>query len=143
LTGLPNRTQFMSQLDTVMQNAEPHEHVALTYFDLDGFKIINDGVDYATGDRMLKRVAQVLRSTFPPPAVVSRVGGDGFAVLLTGTTGSFEVSQRVAEALAELAEPVYEDGETGIAVSASVGIVERAANGMTSDELARAAEITV
>jgi len=48
---------------------------------------------------------------------------DGFAILLVGTCGSFPISQRISAALDELAEPQYEDDDTGIAVSASVGIV--------------------
>ncbi|HEX3590211.1 MAG TPA: EAL domain-containing protein [Pseudonocardiaceae bacterium] len=143
LTDLPNRTAFMSQLDGALQQADPDENITLCYVDLDGFKIINDGVDHTTGDRVLKRVAATLRRAFPAPATVARLGGDGFAVLLTGTQGSFDVSERVTRALDDLAEPFYEDDDTGVAVSASVGIVERPATGLTSAELVRAAEITV
>ncbi|HEX4723972.1 MAG TPA: EAL domain-containing protein [Pseudonocardiaceae bacterium] len=144
LTGLPNRKQFMAQLDTALQQAVDGDNIALIYVDLDGFKIINDGVDHTTGDKVLKRVATTLRGAFGEPgATVARMGGDGFAVLLTKTNGSFPISQRISAALEELAEPVYEEDGTGIAVSASVGIVERPATGVTTAELVRAAEITV
>jgi diguanylate cyclase (GGDEF)-like protein/PAS domain S-box-containing protein len=144
LTGLPNRSHFMAQLDTALQHAVEGDNIALCYIDLDGFKIINDGVDHDTGDKVLKRVAKTLRAAFTEPAAtVARMGGDGFAVLLTGTKGSFPISQRIAGALEELAEPVYEEDGTGIAVSASVGIVERPATNVTSADLVRAAEITV
>ena len=144
LTGLPNRRAFMSQLDSALQHAEADEHIALCYVDLDGFKIINDGVDHETGDQMLKRVAGVLRTAFPEPStMVARIGGDGFAVLLTGSPDRFGISERITAALDELAEPTYTDDDTGVAVSASVGIVEREATGLTSAELIRAAEITV
>ncbi|HEX4704209.1 MAG TPA: EAL domain-containing protein [Pseudonocardiaceae bacterium] len=144
LTGLPNRARFMAQLDTALQHATADENIALVYVDLDGFKIINDGVDHSTGDKVLKRVATTLRAAFAEPtAMVARMGGDGFAILLTDSKGSYPISQRIAAALAELAEPEYEEDGTGIAVSASVGIVERPATSMTSTELVRAAEITV
>lgn len=144
LTGLPNRTAFMSQLDTALQHAAPDEKIALCYVDLDGFKIINDGVDHTTGDRVLKRVATTLQNAFADEsAVVARIGGDGFGVLVTGSSGTFGISERIAGALDELAEPIYEDEDTGVAVSASVGIVERPAAGMTSADFVRAAEITV
>lgn len=149
LTNLPNRTQFISTLDTVLRRADQRDHVALCYLDLDGFKIINDGVGHVIGDSVLIRVANTLLEAFPEEsATVARVGGDGFAVLLTGTNGGFEVSQRIEDVLTELAEPVYADGETGVAVSASVGIVERPmaeliAAGLGSNELVRAAEVTV
>lgn len=143
LTQLPNRTAFLAQLDGALQHVEADQNIALCYIDLDGFKIINDGVDHTTGDKVLKRVATVLQTAFPDAAVVARIGGDGFAVLLTGTNGSYDISRRIEAALADLAEPVYEDEDTGVAVSASVGIVERPATGLTSTELVRAAEITV
>jgi diguanylate cyclase (GGDEF)-like protein/PAS domain S-box-containing protein len=143
LTSLPNRTHFMSQLDSALQHARDDENIALCYIDLDGFKIINDGVDHMAGDRVLKRVATTLRAAFPEPSVVARIGGDGFAILLTGTKGSYEISERISAAMEELAEPAYVDDDTGVAVSASIGIVERLAAGVTSTELVRAAEITV
>jgi diguanylate cyclase (GGDEF)-like protein/PAS domain S-box-containing protein len=144
LTGLPNRTRFMSWLDSTLSNARPGDRVALCYIDLDGFKIVNDGVGYGIGDQVLCRVAATLKEIFPGPAAfVARMGGDGFAVLVTSTTSGFEVSERITAVLNELAEPVYYDGETGVAVSASVGIVEREANGITSEDLVRSAELTV
>jgi diguanylate cyclase (GGDEF)-like protein/PAS domain S-box-containing protein len=144
LTGLPNRVAFLAQLDTALRHAAAGENIALVYVDLDGFKIINDGVDHATGDKVLRRVATTLRTAFAEPtATVARMGGDGFAILLTDSRGSYPISQRISGALAELAEPEYEEDGTGIAVSASVGIVERPVSGQTSTELVRAAEITV
>lgn len=144
LTKLPNRTHFMSQLDAALQNAGPDENIALCYVDLDGFKIINDGMDHTTGDKVLRRVANTLSASFDEPSTtVARIGGDGFAILLTNTKGSYPISERIAAAVEELAEPDYQDDESGVAVSASVGIVERPAAEVTSAELVRAAEITV
>ncbi|HEX3778876.1 MAG TPA: EAL domain-containing protein [Pseudonocardiaceae bacterium] len=143
LTGLPNHTQFMSVLDNTLAKAMPGERAALCYVDLDGFKIVNDGIGRATGDEVLKRVGNTLTAVFADQeAVVARIGGDGFAVLVTGTKRSLEVSQLITDALTELAEPVYYDA-IGIAVSASVGIVEREIQGIGSEELLRAAELTV
>jgi diguanylate cyclase (GGDEF)-like protein/PAS domain S-box-containing protein len=143
LTGLPNRTQFMATLDAALRDAQPGQHIALCYVDLDGFKMINDGVGHEFGDKLLKRVANTLRHAFPGPnATVARVGGDGFGVLLTGTRGGLEFSDRITGVLRELAEPHYADGETGVGVSASVGIVERPAFGLTAAELVPTAELT-
>jgi diguanylate cyclase (GGDEF)-like protein/PAS domain S-box-containing protein len=144
LTKLPNRTSFMSHLDAALQNAGPEENVAICYVDLDGFKIINDGVGHNIGDKVLRRVANTLSAAVPEQtATVARIGGDGFAVLLTNTSGSYPISERITAALEVLAEPDYEDGDTGVAVSASVGIVERPASEVTSTDLVRAAELTV
>lgn len=144
LTGLPNRTQFMSTLNATLAAADEHDTIALCYLDLDGFKIINDGVGPDIGDVVLRRVADILTSSFPPPdSYVARLGGDGFAVLINDAGGRFQVSERISAALSELAEPVYYDRETGVAVSASVGIVEVSATAMTAADLVRAAELTV
>lgn len=144
LTGLPNHTQFMNALDATLIKAKPGERAAICYIDLDGFKIVNDGIGRATGDEVLKRVGATLQRVFAgQDAVVARLGGDGFGVLVTGTKRSLEVSQLITEALEELAEPVYYDGSAGIAVSASVGIVEREIGGVDAEDLLRAAELTV
>ena len=142
LTGLPNRTQFMSTLDAAVRDAKPGQNIALCYVDLDGFKVINDGVGHEFGDRLLRRVGKTLRQAFPEKnATVARVGGDGFGVLLAETHGGLEFSERITEVLRDLAEPDYVDGETGVGVSASVGIVERPAFGLTAAELVQAAEL--
>ncbi|HEX4223737.1 MAG TPA: EAL domain-containing protein [Pseudonocardiaceae bacterium] len=144
LTGLPNHAQFMSVLDSTLANARPGERAAICYVDLDGFKIVNDGIGRATGDEVLKRVGATLKTVFADQdAVVARLGGDGFGVLVTGTKRSLEVSQLITNALDELAEPVYYDPSAGIAVSASVGIVEREIEGVDAEDMLRAAELTV
>jgi diguanylate cyclase (GGDEF)-like protein/PAS domain S-box-containing protein len=142
LTGLPNRAKFMSTLDEALRNARQDDHIALCYVDLDGFKVINDGVGHDFGDKLLRRVANTLRAAFPEPnATVARVGGDGFGVLLTGKRGGAEFSERISEVLRQLNEPIFVDNETGVGVSASVGIVERPAFGLTAGELVQAAEL--
>ncbi len=56
----------------------------LAYFDLDGFKAINDSLGHETGDDMLKAFAEILSRTFRRTDVVGRLGGDEFAVLMIG-----------------------------------------------------------
>jgi diguanylate cyclase (GGDEF)-like protein len=94
LTGLPNRASF---LDTL--GATPG---AVLLLDLDHFKSINDNHGHHVGDQLLIAVARRLRETVSP-GTVARLGGDVFAVLLTGVSDpeALEVStRRVAAALA-------------------------------------------
>ena len=144
LTGLPNHTQFMATLDATLANAQPGERAAICYVDLDGFKIVNDGVGRATGDEVLRRVGNTLKAVFADQdAVVARLGGDGFGVLVTGTKRSLEVSQLITEALEELAEPVYYDRRPASRcppASASWNVRSRAS---MREDLLRAAELTV
>ncbi|HWE88575.1 MAG TPA: diguanylate cyclase, partial [Pseudonocardiaceae bacterium] len=145
LTGLPNRTQFIADLDRAITNAAPDDRIALCYLDLDGFKVVSDGAGRRVGDQVLQRVADVLRTAFREDnAVVARVGGDGFAVLVTGNTRrSYEISERIQQVLDRLATPAWHGDDQPVAVLASVGIVERPAADMTSEDLIRSAELTV
>jgi diguanylate cyclase (GGDEF)-like protein len=58
----------------------------LLYFDLDGFKQINDSFGHAEGDRALRKFAQALLVVFRESDVIGRIGGDEFVVLLAGTS---------------------------------------------------------
>jgi diguanylate cyclase (GGDEF)-like protein/PAS domain S-box-containing protein len=143
LTGLPNASQFNTYLETVLGTGT-QEQIALVYLDIDGFKVINDGLGPGVGDEILRGVAGKLKSVFIPDhdGFVARLPGDGFAILLRGDLVPAQVIDLVEQALADLAEPIYLDGH-GIGVSASVGIVVRAIAEGGTEDLLRAAEITL
>lgn len=141
LTGLPNTAHFHGKLETAMVDRS-HEQVALVLFDIDGFRIINDGFGADVGDQLLRTVAGKLQAVFPPDAAVARLTGDGFGVLMRGTFTGQALTRQVEKALHELAEPLYFDGQ-GIGLSACAGIVVRPVGGATATEMERAAEITV
>jgi diguanylate cyclase (GGDEF)-like protein/PAS domain S-box-containing protein len=147
LTGLANSKKFESQLETVLANAGAEQKIALSLWDLDGFKVINDGLSKNAGDEMLRIVSRKLRTKFEPHGgLVARVAGDGFAVLLKRSPGRSEMGDIVQDAMDDLAEPQYTltgNVNDGVAVYASVGIVEEAAGHTTSLELIRRAEITL
>ncbi|WP_420809028.1 putative bifunctional diguanylate cyclase/phosphodiesterase [Amycolatopsis suaedae] len=142
LTGLPNSTSFAAQLETAIGSGRPGQ-LALVYLDVDGFKVVNDGLGAGVGDQVLRGVARKLAAVFGEhEAVLARLSGDGFAVLLQGELNATEVIALVQRALEELGEPTYLEG-IGIGVSASAGIVVRAAAGADPSELQRAAEIAL
>jgi diguanylate cyclase (GGDEF)-like protein/PAS domain S-box-containing protein len=143
LTGLPNSSQFNTHLETLLGTGA-RERIALVYLDIDGFKVINDGLGAGVGDEILRGVAGKLKSVFIPDhdGFVARLSGDGFAILLRGDLVPAKVIDLVEKALAELGEPIYLDGH-GIGVSASAGIVVRAVAEGGAEELLRAAEIAL
>jgi diguanylate cyclase (GGDEF)-like protein/PAS domain S-box-containing protein len=142
LTGLPNAYHFESKLDMMLAGTTG-ERIALIYLDIDGFRVINDGLGPGAGDEVLRQVARKLEAQFMPhDAVVARLSGDGFAVLLRGEFDNANVVDLVEDTMRELAEPVYVEGK-GIGVNVSVGIVVTEAAGHTREELHRAAEITL
>ena len=76
LTGLPNRAALLEHLDRVL--AEPGARIALSFLDLDGFKVVNDSLGHAAGDEVLCEVGTRLRKCAGPEAFVARFGGDEF-----------------------------------------------------------------
>lgn len=145
LTGLANADMLRSQLESVLATSKPSNLVALSYWDLDGFRVLNDGLGRQLGDQMLQIVANKLRAHFEPlGGLVARLAGDGFAVLIPESGEPDGVAEQVQQALDSLAEPYYVDGGAdGIAASASVGIVVEPAADAQADELIKSAETTL
>lgn len=85
LTGLLNRSGFDRQLEDYFRQ-HPGEPCVVGLLDIDDFKLVNDVYGHATGDRVLKDLAQDLRTTFPEDAIIGRNGGDEFSFLLKNTT---------------------------------------------------------
>ena len=85
LTGLVNRREFERQVNVAVETAkaEGTQHV-LCYMDLDHFKAVNDTCGHMAGDNMLREVAGLLREQVRDSDIVGRIGGDEFAMLLTG-----------------------------------------------------------
>jgi c-di-GMP-specific phosphodiesterase len=84
LTGLPNRAQFLDQLERHL--ADRSARVGVLFCDLDQFKWINDSLGHPSGDRVLVEVADRLREVMTEGDVLARFGGDEFSVLVTDAT---------------------------------------------------------
>ncbi|HEX4863918.1 MAG TPA: GGDEF domain-containing protein, partial [Acidimicrobiales bacterium] len=78
LTGLPNRSEFSSQLSGALARRQPSELMAVVLMDLDGFKEINDTLGHDAGDQLLRTVSQRLAGACADAHAVIRLGGDEF-----------------------------------------------------------------
>lgn len=116
LTGLANRRHLKSRFWVLRKRRVP---MAILYFDLNGFKQINDVHGHEMGDKVLAVIGQRLKQNVRPGEMVARIGGDEFAVLLgDADMGTID---RVAERLmVGLEEPVHFDDLT-VTIGASVG----------------------
>lgn len=82
LTGLGNRNKYIKTLERIEKN--PPKTLGIIYMDLNGLKIINDTHGHAYGDKMLKRVAEILINIFKED--IFRIGGDEFVVFCKNRT---------------------------------------------------------
>lgn len=114
LTGLPNRELLLSRLDEAARAGRP---VSLGFVDLNDFKDVNDSLGHHVGDRVLEMVAERLASRVRADDLLARIGGDEFAVLLTGEDPA-GIADRLLDALRE---PFVVDDEV-LHVSASIGL---------------------
>ncbi len=83
LTQLPNRYAFLSALRTALADASRgDQQLAIMFFDLDGFKSINDNLGHAAGDELLIDVAKRLRLLIRKSDLIARLGGDEFVAAI-------------------------------------------------------------
>jgi diguanylate cyclase (GGDEF)-like protein/PAS domain S-box-containing protein len=154
VTRLPNRALFFERLAAVCDRAagpaaaDAPAHpgtgrIGLCYLDLDGFKAVNDTLGHRVGDELLAAVAgRLLACAEPGGHLVARLGGDEFAVLLRDSTGTGQATGLAAAVLEALQEPFDVAGHR-LAVSASIGVVEREAAGTSATQLMQTADTTL
>ncbi len=121
LTSLFNRRGFLGVGEHAIAICKRMRRPATAmFFDLDGFKQVNDNFGHAEGDKVLKNIGTLLQSVFRNSDVVARMGGDEFSVLLTGTD-----TDHVDRPLANLAESIeLQNKHTPYEIGYSVGVVE-------------------
>ena len=122
LTGLPNRTLFIDRLRQAMAQEHRRQHsLAVAYFDLDGFKAINDRYGQSTGDGLLTAVAFRMKRVMREGDTLARLGGDEFAAVLLDLSDSKECTHALSRML-KAAGQEAQIGEFHVRVSASAGV---------------------
>jgi diguanylate cyclase (GGDEF)-like protein len=122
LTGLINYGYLTRQLDHALVRAGRRgSTVVVMFFDLDGFKAVNDTFGHGAGDLVLKAVAQRVQEKLRKEDSLARLGGDEFVILLeevVSREGAVRVAQLTLDQISGIAEV---DGHP-IRISASIGI---------------------
>lgn len=120
VSGLLRREPFLSAVRELTSTATLGRGVALTFFDLDRFRALNDSLGHAAGDAALGEVGKRLAQALPRGAVAARLGGDEFALavpFVKGAEEALEISQLLT---GQVSEPLVV-GATEVILSASSG----------------------
>ncbi|MEV0238649.1 bifunctional diguanylate cyclase/phosphodiesterase [Streptomyces sp. NPDC050674] len=122
LTGLPNRTLLLERTERALRRGHRESTTTcLLFIDLDDFKIVNDTLGHAVGDRLLCAVAERLSGMLRRTDTAARLGGDEFAVLIEDAEQPIDAEVLAAHVVRTLSRPFHLAVES-VSVSASVGV---------------------
>jgi diguanylate cyclase (GGDEF)-like protein len=142
LTGLSNRAFFADQLELELSRAARGQRFALLTIDLDRFKEVNDTLGHWYGDKILQQVAERLRKVVRQGDLVTRRGGDEFAILQTALKSPSEAATLAARVLKSLSCP-YEVEEHCLIITATVGIAVAPRDGSDAEELLKNSDLAL
>jgi diguanylate cyclase (GGDEF)-like protein/PAS domain S-box-containing protein len=143
LTGLPNRTLFLDRLaQAIARCRRTRSQVAVLFFDLDRFKVVNDSLGHDAGDELLVAVARRLESVVRPGDTVARFGGDELTVLCEDlpATDARRRAVEIAERLSATISTPFTLNTNETFLSASIGIALAANGDERPEELLRDAD---
>jgi diguanylate cyclase (GGDEF)-like protein len=143
LTQLPNRRQLATHLAAALTRAAATgQRLALLFVDLDNFKSINDTLGHNFGDRVLQAITERLRGATGAGALLSRLGGDEFTVLIEDVQSVEQVGERAGALVATLQQPLMVDGRV-LSTSASIGASLFPDHATDAEALLRCADVAL
>lgn len=150
LTDLPNRSVFLERLRDSITKARQRKgtEFAVLFFDIDDFKIVNDSLGHGIGDKLLVAIADRLRhnvrkiDTVARAPVISRFGGDEFAILLDDIKET-QFALAAAVRLKELMSKPYKIDEKEIFAAVSIGVAMSTHDYEQPEDILRDADIAM
>ncbi|MEE4240453.1 MAG: diguanylate cyclase [Desulfopila sp.] len=139
LSGLANRLQFNRVLDVSLENLPDHPFT-LVHCDLDRFKAVNDTLGHAAGDVVIQAVAKRLSDAVPSSALVGRIGGDEFVILLQDCADSPEIENLALKIIADIHRPIDASNGKLAHIGISLGIAGAPECGTTAETIMAAAD---
>ena len=128
LTGLPNRILFLDRLSVALDRSRRIGLApAIMFLDVDSFKVVNDSLGHAAGDRLLAVLADRFRTLLRPMDTVARIGGDEFTFLFEGLDGEGEavtIAERISQAAGLPVALGAPEGDTAVSVSIGIAMIE-------------------
>lgn len=143
LTSLPNRSLLRDRLEQAILHAKySGALVSIWFIDLDRFKIANDSLGHAMGDKLLQVVAQRLFECIKDTDTIARIGGDEFVIIALLQKSESEAIPLAQKILTKIAEPIHIDHKT-LNVTASIGISTYPKNAIDSETLMKYADMAM
>jgi diguanylate cyclase (GGDEF)-like protein len=143
LTGLANRVQLREHIEKAVNNLEGGAQAAVLCLDLDNFKSVNDTLGHSVGDTLLCAVATRLQALLRDQDLVSRTGGDEFAIVQSGAEPAMETAAALAANIVETLSAPFEIGDHTVVIGASVGIAIAPDDGNDPDQLMKSADMAL
>ena len=143
LTGLANRLLVREHLEeALLSQLDGQGACSLLVVDLDKFKLVNDTLGHAVGDKLLCEVARRLERSAGPTSTVGRLGGDEFAVVVTGEQTDARLGAVARAIIVELAR-TFTIGAARLHIGATIGIARGGVDGQAEEALMRAADLAL
>ncbi|MDO6559894.1 putative bifunctional diguanylate cyclase/phosphodiesterase [Paraglaciecola chathamensis] len=143
LTGLPNRQFFMETLRLELAKAKRDErNLVLMYFDLDGFKGVNDSFGHEIGDLVLMEVCRRTKGILREGDLISRLGGDEFLILLHNEPNELELYE-ISERLVNGLNMPFEIQSWEMQIGVSIGIARASDSNFNVSEFVSNADIAM
>ena len=143
LTGLANRLLVREHLEeALLSQLDGHAACSLFVVDLDRFKLVNDTLGHAVGDKLLCEVARRLERSAGATSYVGRLGGDEFAVVVAGDQSDQRLSTVACDIIGEISR-TFTIGIARLHVGATIGIARGGIDGQAEEALMRAADLAL
>jgi diguanylate cyclase (GGDEF)-like protein len=139
MTGLFNRRGITEAWTALTTGTDIPDKIAMVIVDLDDFKAVNTHYGHDGGDQILTTVAQRLTTTLPRRAIIARLGGDEYGILLPGLRGPLDAQTLAGQIRTALAEP-HTLGNDQATINGSVGVAIWPDHANTYDELTKCAD---
>ncbi|MDD4905290.1 MAG: diguanylate cyclase [Methylobacter tundripaludum] len=144
LTGLFNRRVFLEKLELERAKVArlPHYSAVLLMLDLDFFKRVNDAYGHATGDIVLKVFAEIVRNTSRAIDIAARLGGEEFAILLSGAdkNDALIMAERLRE---QVAKTVIDHDAGPVQITVSIGAATLSGDDMNGEAVLHRADVAL
>lgn len=140
LTKIPNRRLFFEKLKAAIEEYKISKtKFALIYFDLDGFKKVNDSYGHDVGDKLLKKVVKMLQSAIREKDILARIGGDEFALICSNLEDETDLGEILIDIEEKFLEPIDIEGNI-CDINVSYGISQCPRDGDSIEPLVKKAD---